>query len=69
MTAVILRFPSRPPSVRVERENGQGGQGWLVLAPRGHAWLHGAFPEALADARDVAVGFNAIVRSSAGRTP
>jgi hypothetical protein len=60
--AIIIEFPVRP-AIRVERE--RGGDGWLALTPRGHAWVHSDFAGALADANEVAAGFGAVVRSSA----
>jgi hypothetical protein len=44
MTATILQFP--PFAVRIVREDDV----WLVLAARGHGWLHGSRSEAAADA-------------------
>jgi hypothetical protein len=35
--------------VRIEREH--DGEGWLVLAPNGHGWLHGDRPSALREKR------------------
>jgi hypothetical protein len=67
VTAIILRFPIRE-SIRVVREH--GGEGWLVITHRSHAWLHGDFSAALHDAREIASGFGVSVRStSAGRIP
>jgi hypothetical protein len=51
MSAIILRFPLRQRhEIRIER--GRDGEGWLVLTQRGHAWAHGAFPAAVAPARE-----------------
>jgi hypothetical protein len=45
--ATIIRFPPRhTAAVWVMEEDGA----WLVLAGS-HGWLHGDYPEALADAR------------------
>jgi hypothetical protein len=47
MSAIILQFPPRGPwKVELLRE----GPAFLVRA-RGHAWLHGSFADALADAQ------------------
>jgi hypothetical protein len=35
--------------VRIERE--RNGEGWFVLAPNGHGWLHGDRPSALKEKR------------------
>jgi hypothetical protein len=37
------------PGVRVEREH--DGEGWLVLTPNGHGWMHGDRPSALREMR------------------
>jgi hypothetical protein len=63
MSAIILKFPPRLPSVRVEAEI--DGLGYVVLTPCGYGSLHGSFPAALAEAREIAVGLGASVRSSA----
>lgn len=60
----ILPFPTRGPfEIRIERE--AGADGWMVIA-RSHAWLHGDFYAAKAEARIIARGFGVSVRSSAG---
>ena len=62
MTAIILKFPPRPPfAVRVERE--RDGEGWLVVC-RSHGWLHGDFNAAIHDARIVVAGHGVTVRST-----
>jgi hypothetical protein len=63
MTATILFFPLRP--IRIEREP-EGA--WLVITARGHAWGHGNFADAIADAREVATGFGVSVLSTAARS-
>ena len=62
MSAIIFRFPVRE-FVRVQHEPDGA---WLVLTHRGHGWAHGGFHDALGDAREVARGLGAVVRSSAG---
>ena len=44
MTATILPFP--PFAIRIVRED----EAWLVIAARGHGWLHGSLSEAFANA-------------------
>ena len=62
MSAVILRFPLLD-LVRVQRE--RDAEGWVVIGPRGHGWLHGDFHGALDDARWIAAGYGVAVQSSA----
>jgi hypothetical protein len=57
----ILNFPT--PPIRVQRE--RGSEGWLVLTPAGHGWLHGSHRDAMLDAGEIADGFGLTVRSSA----
>jgi hypothetical protein len=66
MSAQILTFPSsRAFAIRVEHE--RDGLGWFVLThDREHAWLHGGFHTALADAYQLAVIHGVWVTSSAG---
>lgn len=61
----IIFFPSSRAlsAVRVERE--LDGGAWFVITPRGHAWDHGSFEAALADARVVATGWGVVIKSSA----
>jgi hypothetical protein len=59
--SVILRFPVRE-FVRVQYAS--DGDGWLVLTHRGHGWLHGDHAAAIRDAKEVAIGFGVIMRSS-----
>jgi hypothetical protein len=60
----ILRFPA-PFFVCVEAEI--AGDGWMVVGPgREQGWLHGCFHAALSEAREIAAGLGASVRSSAG---
>ena len=55
----VARFPpSRFAAVFVI----ESADGWLVLAPRGHAWLHATRAAALADAEWIAREFNLPVR-------
>jgi hypothetical protein len=57
MTARIIPFPPRGPfSVRIARE----GAAWLVLC-RGHGWLFGSRPEAIAEAGEIARRFGVAV--------
>jgi hypothetical protein len=63
MTATILKFPIRE-SIRVERE--LGGECWVVITHRNHGWAHGDFHSALCDAHEIAAGYGAAVRPSAG---
>jgi hypothetical protein len=48
--------PRGPFSVRITRE----GAAWLVLC-RGHGWLFGSRPEAIAEASEIARGFGVAV--------
>lgn len=65
MSAIVLKFP--PPPIRVQHE--RDGEGWCVVTPKGHAWLHGDFCAAMVDAEEVAAGFGLTVRSSAWNNP
>jgi hypothetical protein len=53
-TASVIPFPQREPRhkpERIEVVREHDGGCWLVLAPRGHGWLHGDLADALADAK------------------
>jgi len=49
--AAIIPFPA--VTVRVQREDAA----WLIVAPNGHAWLHGDRRAALHDAQWLAANF------------
>jgi hypothetical protein len=59
-TAAIIRFPPRRTAVWITQEDGA----WLVLAGA-HGWLHGDYPEALADARWLARNLALPIRRAA----
>jgi len=65
--AIILNFPSSRMSaaVRVERERGDLGGGWIVLADA-VGDLHGDFASAIRNAHQIAAELGVAVRSSAG---
>jgi hypothetical protein len=48
MSANVVRFPARSVAAIFVMA---AEDGWLVLAPRGHGWLHGDLRAALRDAR------------------
>ena len=48
----MIILPFTRTVVRIERE--RDGEGWLVLTPNGHGWLHGDLNTAIADAREIA---------------
>ena len=56
VTAHLRKFSERPIVV-VEPHS----DGWLVISPRGHCWVHADLGNAFADARTVAEGFGAWV--------
>jgi hypothetical protein len=41
------------------------GDGWLVLAPRGHGWLHGSLEDAMREAKWLAQNWSVPVREVA----
>jgi hypothetical protein len=43
----IVPFTLWRPRIEPERD----GEGWMVITPRGHAWLHGDRRQALAEFR------------------
>jgi hypothetical protein len=45
MTAHLIKFPRQFITITSAED------GWLVLTPRGHGWLHGSRRSANADAR------------------
>jgi hypothetical protein len=56
MSAIILPFPRHPrrePQVEVTHER-DGGDGWLVVGPRGYGELYASLDVALADAKQIA---------------
>jgi hypothetical protein len=61
MSARIIRFPQRNAAAIFVREI--PGDGWLVLAPRGHGWLHGDLASAVEDARWLSENLSLPVRS------
>jgi hypothetical protein len=59
MTGRVITFPKR--CVWVRRADVGG---WLVLCGS-HGWVHGNFPEAVNDAKEIAAGFGVAVRVAA----
>jgi hypothetical protein len=63
--STVIRFPARHAAVVwIARE----ADAWLVLAPRGHGWLHGCYQDALTDANWLSENLGFVVRraSTAG---
>ena len=64
MTARIIPFPTkRTACIWITREVTGA---WVVLAPRGNAWIHGSRPDAMADAIWLSENFGGLpIRSAA----
>ena len=54
MTAQVIQFPPRAAFVVYVVNDADG---WLVLTPRGHGWLHSDQREAVEDATTIGAGF------------
>jgi hypothetical protein len=63
VTTAIIRFPPRRAAAVCEERDGDG---WFVLAPRGHGWLHGSLAQACADARWLARNLGLPIRVTGG---
>jgi hypothetical protein len=57
----VLRFPPRRLAAVFLLATADG---WLVLAPRGHGWLHGSLSAARADARWLSDNFGLPIREA-----
>jgi hypothetical protein len=62
-TATILKFPPRHRDAIMIRDWPDGG--WLVLAPRGHGWVHGNRDDARRDASWLAANWRLPIRELA----
>jgi hypothetical protein len=60
MTATVIQFPrpARADAIRIRHRAGE----WLVLTPKGHAWLHATLGAARADAQWLARNFGLPIR-------